>query len=206
MLLFLVGITLTGCYPQYDPVYSEDLDLVLTNYNDKFDFGSIKRYAMPDSVVRIDGEEPSGNIQYANQAVSTTILNSIDRNMQANGWQKVSKLANPDVIILPTTTQTTNVYYNYSMAYWGSYYPGYYPGYGYGWGYPMYYPPTVSSYKTGSLLMQMTYPSDTASTGRISVLWTGVVNGLLEGSTSQIQVRVSNTIDQAFKQSPYLKK
>lgn len=206
MLLLLVGITLTGCYPQYDPVYTEDLDLVMTNYNNKFDFSSTKTYAMPDSVVRIDGEDLTGNVQYANPLLSNTILKSIDRNMANLGWTKVDKMNNPDVIILSTTSQTTNVYYYYSMSYWGGYYPGYSSGWGYGWGYPMYYPPIASSYKTGSLLMQMTYPKDTATTGLVGVLWTGLINGLLEGSAAEIQVRASNTIDQAFKQSSYLKK
>ncbi len=206
MFLLFVGFALTGCYPQYDPVYTEDLDLVITNYDNKFNFGNIKQYALPDSVVRLTGEEADGNIQYATPAISNTILTAIRRNMNANGWVEVDESVGPDVIILPTTTQTTNVYYYYSMGYWGGYYPGYYPGWGYGWGYPMYYPPVATSYKTGSLLMQMTYPSDTAVTGRVSVLWTGLVNGLLEGTNAEIQVRVNNTIDQAFKQSPYLKK
>lgn len=205
MFLLLLGITLAGCYPQYDPVYSEDLDLVITNHDDKFNFGGIKTYARPDTVRRIDGEDFNGNIEYANSTLSKSIISSIDRNMQAYGWQLVDKSV-ADVIILPTTTQTTNVYYYYYMGYWGSYYPGYYPGWGYGWYYPGYYPPVATSYKTGSLLMQMTYPKDTGVTGRVTVPWTGLVNGLLEGSTAEIQVRVTNTIDQAFKQSPYLKK
>ncbi len=208
ILLLFVGFALAGCYPQYDPVYTEDLDLVLTNYDNKFNFGGIKTYALPDSVVKISGEEFNGKVEHANPAIASTILTSIRSNMNSNGWTEVDELATPgpDVIILPSTTQNTNVYYYYNMGYWGGYYPGYYPGYGYGWYYPMYYPPVATSYKTGSLLMQMTYPTDTAVNGRITVLWTGLVNGLLEGTNAEIQVRVKNTINQAFKQSPYLKK
>ena len=36
------------------------------------------------------------------------------------------------------------------------------------------------------------------------VLWVAGINGLLEGSTSSIVTRITNSIDQAFDQSPYL--
>lgn len=198
-------LSFAGCYEQYDPVYTDDLDLVITNYSPTYDFKSKVKYAMPDSVVLIDGEDFDGSVSYAKPLYANTILNAIKSNMAANGWQLVDKLASPDVIILPSVNQTTNVFYNYSYGYWGGYYPGY-PG-GWGWYYPgYYYPPTVSSYKTGSLLIQMTDPSNAAQSDQLPVVWIGLVNGLLEGSTTNIQLRINTSVNQAFKQSSYLKK
>ena len=118
---------------------------------------------------------------------------------------QLEKTDNPDVIILPSVSQTTNIYYYYSYSYWGSYYPGY-PG-GWGWYYPGYYfPPMASSYKTGSMLIQMTDPSSAATSDVLPVAWTAVINGLAEGNTASIQARIQTTITQAFVQSPYLKK
>src|SRR6478752_1320592 len=93
ILLLFVGIALTGCYPQYDPVYTEDLDLVITNYNKEFAFGSIGTYALPDSVVKITGEEFDGTVEHANPVISTTILTAIRKNMNANGWTEVVEAA-----------------------------------------------------------------------------------------------------------------
>jgi hypothetical protein len=50
----------------------------------------------------------------------------------------------------------------------------------------------------------MTHPKGIGANENIPVVWTSVVNGLLEGSTNSLNTRLKQTIDQAFKQSPYL--
>ena len=40
---------------------------------------------------------------------------------------------------------------------------------------------------------------------RVNLQWGGAINGLLEGSSSNISTRITQNIDQAFKQSPYLR-
>jgi hypothetical protein len=50
----------------------------------------------------------------------------------------------------------------------------------------------------------MTYPEGITAADNIPVVWSSILNGLLEGSTSQISTRISSSIDQAFDQSPYL--
>lgn len=203
ILLLAVGLMMASCEPE-DSVTIEDLDLVVTNHNPDFNFKAQKTYAMPDSVILINGEAYDGSTEYAKPAYATTILNAVKNNMRDKGWILVNKTASPYVIILPSVSQTTNVFYTYSYSYWGGYYPGYSGGWG--WYYPgYYYPPTVSSYQSGSLFLQMTYPGDTTSSDLLPVEWTCIVNGLLEGSTASIQARITTDINQAFKQSPYLK-
>jgi hypothetical protein len=46
----------------------------------------------------------------------------------------------------------------------------------------------------------------TSPNGTQPVLWVGVINGLMEGSTSSFTSRVSSNVGQAFKQSPILKR
>ena len=46
---------LSGCYPE-GAEYVEELDLVLTNYDDSYDFSSKTTYAMPDSIIKITGD------------------------------------------------------------------------------------------------------------------------------------------------------
>jgi hypothetical protein len=198
-------LLLAGCYPSKD-VYYNDLDLVGTNYDTKFNFSDVHTYALPDSIILIsDGAYDSLNPVFVKQTTANQIINQIRSNMNSYGWTEVNKNV-ADVIILPAAFQTTNVSYYYSWGYWGWYYPGYYPGYG--WGYPGYgygYP-TSTTYQTGTLVMSMTYPNGT-EVSNVPVVWTGVINGLLSGSsTSSVQSLITTDINQAFTQSPYLRK
>jgi hypothetical protein len=198
-----------GCYPN-GADYTEELDLVYTNYSSDFNFKSKQTYAMPDSVIKITGEQfndPNGSQlpQFVSSDYSTAIRETIKQNMAANGWTLVDKFSNPDVIILPSTMTTTNIYYYYDWAYWGWYYPGYYPGWG--WYYPgSYYPTYVEGYRSGSLFIQMLDHTTASPDGdNISVVWNCIINGLAEGSSSSITSRLQQNINKAFSQSPYLK-
>lgn len=201
-------LILWGCYPQ-GPEYTDDLDLVYTNYSTEFDFAAAKTYAIPDSVVKLTGDEfedPDGNGRptFANPAYANAILTTIKQNLDKNGWTMVNKNNNPNVIVLPMTTTTTNLFYYYDWGYWGWYYPGWYPGWG--WYYPGYYPPYVSAYRTGSVFIQMVNKINVPSQGEnIPVVWTCILNGLAEGSTSDLVLRIQTGIDKGFNQSPYLK-
>jgi hypothetical protein len=118
---------------------------------------------------------------------------------------EVDETANPDVILLPATMTTENVYYYYDPYYWGWYYPGYSSGWG--WYYPGYYPSTsYTSYTSGSFFLQMTYPDGINISEQIPVLWTCVINGVAEGTNQEIVDRINNSVVTAFDQSPYLTK
>ena len=150
---------LDGCYPHGAQYYS-DFDLVYTNHSDSVDFKQRMTYSIPDSVVKITGDVFNECMRgwetriLCPPAYADVILGQIKQNMTAYGWTEVDKNANPDVVLLVSASNTTYLYWYYDWAYWGWYYPGYYPGWG--WYYPGYYPPYVSSYTTGTLLIQMT--------------------------------------------------
>lgn len=193
-----------GCRPT-SLDYISDYDLVVTNYNRDYAFSSVNTYFLPDSVVYITDNPGAVDHKYDDQ-----ILGAVKRNLDALGWTQLA--ANPgnkaDVVILVSASKE-----NYASCasycwycYWG-WYPGwgYYPpawGPGWGWGYP---PGVVcSSYSTGSVIVSMTDP-DLASTNTLPVAWTGILNGLVEGTESSVLSRINTNIDQMFKQSPYLK-
>jgi hypothetical protein len=53
----------------------------------------------------------------------------------------------------------------------------------------------------------MTIPKDSSIDGTIPVVWMSVMSGLLESASSGASSsRIKKSIDQAFIQSPYLKK
>jgi len=207
-LVLPLFIVFAGCYPK-GAEFAEDLDLVYTNHDQSFDFKSRVTYTVPDSVIKITGDafsDPDGNLkpEFANPTYAAAIVAAIKTNMSNYGWTFVNKNANPDVILLPSTITTTNLYYYYDWWYWGWYYPGWYPGWG--WYYPGYYPPYVTGYRSGSVFIQMTDNKPHPGPGEnVTILWSGILNGLAEGNTANISGRITNGINQAFTQSPYLK-
>lgn len=196
--ILFASLVLLSCYPT-GPTYVEDLDLVVTNHDVGFNFQQLGTFSMPDEVVKITGILDKGEPpEFVSDPYSDAILTAIRQNMIALGWKEVGEYTNPDVIILPSTmSSTTNIWY-YDYWYWSWYYPYYWSG----WYYP--YPYYGGSYTTGSLFIQMTYPAGITAADNIPVIWTGVLNGLLEGSTSSVNTRINSGVNQAFQQSPYL--
>jgi hypothetical protein len=188
---------LFGCYPG-GATYVDEYDITYTNYDNTYNFKSKTTYSLPDKVVKITGN-PGDPPEYVKDIYGFPILAQIDANMQAFGWTEVDVNSNPDVQLLPAAWESTTIIYG---GYWGAYWCWWYPYYcgGGGWYYP-YYP--VSSYSTGTLVMEMVDPNAASTDDTDRVVWTGAINGLLVGAYDAN--RVNNAINQAFYQSPYLK-
>ncbi|WP_276483803.1 DUF4136 domain-containing protein [Paraflavitalea pollutisoli] len=206
LAVFLLPV-MWGCYPK-GAEYDEDLDLVYTNYYDQFDFKAKKTYAMSDSVIKITGDQftdPDGDGKptFLSATYAVPIVTELKKQMAENGWTLVNKNANPDVILLTSSMTTTNVYYYYDWWYWDWWYPGWYD---WGWYYPgYYYPAYVTGYRSGSVFVQMVDHQAGKNADNIPVVWSSIINGLAEGSTTNLVGRITNSIDKAFAQSPYLK-
>ena len=190
-LVAALAVLLLGCYPQGAEFY-EDLDVVYTNYDDTFDFGSAGTFSIPDNIVKIEGNITDGeDPEFVKEPMNSQIIQKLKSNMTALGWTEVDNPANADVVLFPAVWTNTTIYYWYD--YWCWYYPYYC---GWGWGYP-----SVTAYTTGTLVM--TLVTDGPDYVEPTRVWTGAVNGLLSGAYDVN--RVNKGIDQAFKQSPYLK-
>lgn len=191
------GLLLAGCYPA-GPDYTEDLDVVYTTYNPAFDFISQNTYAMPDQIVTDVQITNAGDTiyEYMKPVYADQILSRIDANMSSLGWTKVDVSANPDVLLMPAGISSTTYFYDYWYGWW---YGGYWGGWG--WYYPPYY--TVSSYTTGSLIITMADPNTDSPINQSQTSWIAAANGLLTGGSNI--TRALDGVDQAFKQSPYLR-
>ena len=196
--ILLTAALLLGCYPKGHE-YIEDLDLVVTNHDVAFDFEDYNTYSLPDRIVKITGNLDEGEeVEFIDDANAAFILDRIRDNMEAYGWAEVNEDQDPDMVILPSAMQSTTFVYYYDYWYWDWYYPYYW----WGWYYP--YPIYGGSYTSGSVFLQMTYPDGITPTDNIPVVWSSILNGLLEGSKSDLANRVAKSVDQAFDQSPYL--
>jgi len=191
-IFYLSIIVLLGsCYPEGAEYYDE-LDIVYTDYDEEFDFASLGTYSIPDKIVKVTGNVTEGeDPEFVKEPQNTQMLQKIESNMTALGWTKTADPADADLVFFPAVWTNTTIYYWYD--YWCWYYPYYC---GWGWGYP-----SVSSYTTGTLVMTLVVDGENyVDPARV---WSGAANGLLSGSYNV--ARVNNAIDQAFKQSPYLK-
>ena len=200
-LLPVLALLVAACYPK-GPEYVEEIDVVLTTYDDTYDFNAKATYAMPDQIV-VDVKIDNGDTtyEYMKPAFATPILQAIQTNMTSLGWSRVAVSANPDLLLTPAGMSSTTYFYSYWYGWW---YGGYYGGWG--WYYPPYYPYySVSSYTTGSLVMVIADPSQGSNRpiNRSPALWLSVSNGLLTGAYDVS--RVTTAINQAFQQSQYLK-
>jgi hypothetical protein len=196
--LTAVVFLLTQCYPA-GPEYVDELDLVYTNYDVAYDFTTQPAqhtYYMPDNIMKIDDDLVNGGgPNFVNDTYAKPMLDRINQNMSNNGWKWVDKDKNPDVVLAPVAYLLTTTYYY--GGYWGGWYGGWY-----GWYYPY---PVTTSYTTGSLVVTMLDPNDLSADDKARAVWSFIVNGLLEGSTTDFVNRYTRGINQAYTQSPYLK-
>ncbi len=191
-------VTLSACYPQ-GPQYVEDMDVVMSNYDNQFSFGSKTTFWLPDKVANVTGEPNSGNIGYLNASYSKTILDRIRQNMTSRGYTVTNDTNAADLRIYPAVLSVDfTTYFDYWYGYWGY-------GDGYGW----YYPPYYSSYTftVGTLMMNMIDSKNANPDGSHDMVWFGAINGLTGTSyATTMASRINNGIDRAFTQSPYIKK
>ena len=198
-----------SCYNSSEDVFLEDLDIVVTSYDEAYDFGPAQTFVLPDSVVRITGEGDDSPDDDEGQ-FDELILERVRQNLLDLGYIEEPDPENnaSDLVVVVQTLVLDNYVITdpyFFWDYWGWYpwFPGYGYGPGYGWYYP--YPVVVGTYTTGTIFINMFDPLQTGTRDQeIPNVWLGALNGVLQGSTSGLQVRITRGIDQAFDQSPYL--
>lgn len=196
-LVIATSLVLWGCYPG-GAEYYQDTDITFTQYDVEYDFDSRSTFSMPDKIV-IDVEIENGDTTYVymKDVFAVPILQTIRSNMEAYGWRLVDISAGPDVLISPAAMKNTTIFYSYWYDWW---YGGWYGG-GWGWYYPPYY--AVSSYTTGTMIITLADPNVNNAVNQSQISWLMVGNGLASGANDV--TRITDAIDQAFQQSPYLK-
>lgn len=202
ILFFAVLTTLVAaCYPG-GAGYTDELDLVATTYNKDYTFSASNTYAIPDKIPKIQGDlKPGETPKFLDAATTKVILDGIKLNLKNLGYTEVTTNADVVVTVASLEITTTTVYCNdWWYGGWWGYYPGY-PGYG-----GCYYP-TAYAYSTGTLFISMIDDKDEDGAAETPVkgVWASALNGVLSGNSSSTNTRITNTINQAFEQSPYLK-
>ena len=207
LIILLTGLfaqLVVSCYPEgADNV--EDYDVAMTTYDKSADFSTFSTFSMPDSIVYFSNDK---NTTIDHQ-FDDAILQVVRNNFVNLGYQEMAnptETDKPNFVVM--VSGFSNVNYGYFINNWYNNWNWYWTGWWPGWGYDPYYPwapISVYSYRTGSIVVEMVSTTPRAD-DKIPVLWTGIADGLLQGSTASIQSRVTKELNQWFNQSPYLKK
>lgn len=195
-LLFLgAGMILVSCskYPPQSDRLLEDL-AIYTKYDQSVDFVKFKTYYMSDSLIKVSDKDSGWYYTPQVQALTTRIAQNLNKMGYTRTWN--AKTTDLYLGISYIVNVKVNVYY--PGWYWG--YPGYYPPdyWGSGGYYYPYYPAYVTTYATGTLLMDMMNVQNPVD-NKIPVCWNAYIRGLVTGDHTTAQIEAS--IDQAFKQS-----
>lgn len=199
LALVMIAAWAASCYPEKDRTI-DDFDIVGTHLNPDVNLTNLNTFRVADSIILIydtNNEAPSYPTEVAN-----VILSRIKQNMLDNGWTE-ELVDTPDVYLSSRLWETTTVGAIYYPPYWNPWYPGYPPGYWPGWGGGASY----YSYTSGTVTIDMFNLKEfDANADEVPVSWNAVVNGLVSNSGSSNTSRIERGINQAFTQSPYLKK
>jgi len=200
VIIGLFALLLYSCYPSED-FFVEELDVVVTNYDEDEDYSRFQTFAVPDSVVRIgdDGSEGPGPFD-------DLMLDLVRSNMLDLGYieETAPEINTPDLVVLVELLVVDNTVVAPCWPPWG-WWPGWPPYWGSGWcgGWGGWVP--VGSYTSGTVILDMIDvdgADDVEET--FPIIWNGLINGLVTGSDASIEARIINNINQAFDQSTYL--
>lgn len=202
LILLLIGLFaqfMVSCYPE-GANNVEDYDVAITNYDKSADFATFTTFSIPDTIVYFSNDKESQfNHSYDQQIVDLVTKNFTDR-----GYVQVDTNESPSFVV--NISAFSNINYAYYVDNWYNNWNWYWGWWGSSSFYPYYpwYPVSVYSYRTGSVVIDMISTTPRAD-DKVGVVWSGVADGLLQGSNNLVLSRLNTQINQCFVQSPYLK-
>lgn len=196
----LVTVLLVSCQKDPDTDKLDSSYLVYTNYDAGTDFKSINTFYVIDSILIIGNGEKT---TYWNNANSEKIVNAFTSKLAMAGYDAVDNVDDADAVLQLSYINNTYYFTSFGPGPWWNSYPGYWNWGGWGW----YYPYSFSySYSTGSIIGELVDTNaPTPLNDKLTVVWNAYICGLLNGNNLSLS-RTMEAIDQAFEQSPYLKK
>lgn len=205
LAIALVAVAVSACQKEPSTSSLHRDYLVYTGHDEDADFTAFNTYYIPDSILIIGNRDKT---EYWKDANALEIVGKVVENMNAAGYVRTDDKLAADLGLQLSYVQKVTYFVGSDYPYWWWYYPYYWtPGYWgdwIGWHYPyrVYY-----GYTAGSLLMEMmNLEAEAPSNKKLPVVWDSFIGGLLTSSEQLNQQRTLAAVEQAFVQSPYLKK
>ena len=206
-ILLIPAVILFAVACHKEPYIDSDNEyLVYTAPGKEATFADFTTFDLADSLLVI-GQSTKPEYSQSNNALA--LIQAVRTNMEKLGYIYTPDNPDADLGIQMTYVVKTERYVQYyNDPYWWLDYPGYWsPGF---WGNYVgyYYPYPVSyTYSTNALMVDMVNLT-TPKTGEeaLEVIWSAYVGGPASASITTDVDRMKSAVDQAFVQSPYLKK
>lgn len=207
-ILFFSALALlaVACHKEPSPQDGDNEYLVYTSPSKNVNFSQFQTFDLADSLLII-GQSDKPVYSQSNEALA--LIQAVRTNMEKLGY--IYTPANPDAdlgIQMTYVIKTEKYVQYYNDPYWWLDYPGYWPsGYWGNWT-GFYYPyPVTYTYTTNALITDMVNLTNEVQEGEaLEVVWTSYIGGPAGSSVQSDVNRMKTSIDQAFAQSPYLKK
>ena len=206
-ILLIPAVILLAVACHKEPYIDSDNEyLVYTAPGKEVTFTGFTTFDLADSLLVI-GQSAKPEYSQSNNALA--LIQAVRTNLEKLGYIYTPDNPDADLGIQMTYVVKTERYVQYyNDPYWWLDYPGYWsPGF---WGNYIgyYYPyPVTYTYSTNALMVDMVNLT-TPKTGEeaLEVVWSAYVGGPASASITTDVDRMKSAVDQAFVQSPYLKK
>lgn len=206
-ILLIPALALLAVACHKEPYIDSDNEyLVYTSPGKDVTFASFTTFDLADSLLVIG---QSAKPEYSQSQNALALIQAVRTNMENAGYVYTPDNPDADLGIQMTYVIKTDRYVQYyNDPYWWLNYPGYWsPGY---WGnyVGFYYPyPVTYTYSTNALMVDMVdLTTPKTGTEALEVVWSVYIGGPAGSSVASDVEVMKNAIDQAFVQSPYLKK
>jgi hypothetical protein len=206
-ILLIPALALLAVACHKEPYIDSDNEyLVYTSPGKDATFASFTTFDLADSLLVIG---QSAKPEYSQSQNALALIQAVRTNMENAGYVYTPDNPDADLGIQMTYVIKTDRYVQYyNDPYWWLNYPGYWsPGY---WGnyVGFYYPyPVTYTYSTNALMVDMAdLTTPKTGTEALKVVWSVYIGGPAGSSVASDVEVMKNAIDQAFVQSPYLKK
>lgn len=206
-ILLLSAVILAAVACHKEPFVDGDNEyLVYTSPGKDVTFSSFVTFDLADSLLVIG---QSAKPEYSQSDNALALIQKVRTNMENLGY--IYTPDNPDAdlgIQMTYVIKTERYVQHYNDPYWWLDYPGYWsPGY---WGNYMgfCYPyPVTYSFSTNTLMIDMVdLTAPKTGNEALEVVWSAYIGGPAGSSIVTDMNRMKDAIDQAYVQSPYLKK
>lgn len=165
---------------------TQDQTLTAAYKSETANFSKFQTYAITDSISVVY----NGKKFRLQNDTTDMIIGQVVQNMNKYGYQMVAATANPDLLVDIAYIQSTNttVYPGYwnNWSWWWDYH--YYPWYSWYPYYPYHMPTVVSSYTTGSVIIEIADMVNIANETNVPIVWHGLIRNILNGTHTKAEL------------------
>lgn len=211
LTLMACAFTLSACDDDDDFVSPNILEGVTTFVDGNFDFGALRTFAMPDTIVYV--HPLLGDPAPVTRQFDRAALDRVKAHLVARGYVEVDPATTkPDFVVLMTATASSNnrVFVEHDDTWypqWSFYnWSWYQPGFTNNWVLVYPYGDDVAQiqFNRGTLVVDLV-PTLTVNplNQTVTSKWAGLASAVIDQSITQSTVEAA--IDEMFAQSPYLR-